>query len=120
KHGALSHPDGNVTIDWQIENDHDEPRLTFEWKERGGPPAEPPSRQGFGYTLLRTVLSDAELKPEIRFEAEGLYYRATVRVSAVLADSSRFLASRQPEQAPYPQASSSDSPKAAQSAQLRG
>src|SRR5690606_15484667 len=35
EHAALPHPDGNVTIDWQIENDHDEPRLTFEWKERG-------------------------------------------------------------------------------------
>lgn len=91
KHGALSHPDGNVTIEWRIESGHDEPRVTFEWKERGGPAAVPPSRQGFGYTLLRTVLSDAELKPEIRFEPEGLLYRATVRVSAVLADSIHFL-----------------------------
>lgn len=85
KHGALSQPDGHVAISWGIENDSDEPRLVFEWKESGGPPAQAPARQGFGYTLLKTVLSDADYKPEIRFEPDGLYYRAAVRLGAVLA-----------------------------------
>lgn len=116
KHGALSQPDGNVTIEWKVESDHDEPRLTFEWTERDGPQANPPSRQGFGYTLLRTVLSDAELKPQIRFEPEGLHYSATVRVSAVLADSSRFLTSPpKPERSSYPVASSVVSSKSPES-----
>jgi len=88
KYGALSQPDGNVAISWGIENGVDEPRLVFEWKESGGPPAQAPARQGFGYTLLTTVLSDAESKPEIRFEPDGLYYRATVRLAAVLASNS--------------------------------
>ena len=90
KHGALTHPDGNVAIEWRIETEDDETCLTVEWKERGGPPASPPSRRGFGYTLLETVLAEAERKPEIRFEPEGLLYRATVRVSSVLADGSIF------------------------------
>ena len=88
KYGALSQPDGNVAISWEIEGGGDEPRLVFEWKERGGPPAQPPARQGFGYTLLKTVLSDAESKPEIRYEPDGLYYRATIRLAAVLASNS--------------------------------
>ena len=91
KYGALSQPNGHVTIEWRIEGEATEPMLVFEWIERGGPPATPPSRQGFGHTLLQTVLSDAEFKPEIRFEPEGLHYRATVRLSAVLADTSQVI-----------------------------
>lgn len=91
KYGALSQPDGNVTIEWRIEGNPAEPLLVFEWKERGGPPAVAPSREGFGHTLLRSVLSDAEFKPEIRFEPDGLHYRATARLAAVLADSSQII-----------------------------
>ncbi len=86
KYGALSQPEGNVAISWSIIDDGPEPRLVFEWKESGGPPAEAPTRQGFGYTLLKTVLSDAEYKPEILFEPGGLHYRAQVRLAAVLAN----------------------------------
>jgi len=89
KYGALSQPEGNVAITWDIvqnvDSDAGEPQLLFEWKESGGPPAAPPTRQGFGYTLLKSVLSDADNKPEIRFEPEGLLYRARVRLAAVLA-----------------------------------
>jgi two-component sensor histidine kinase len=94
KHGALAHPDGNVAIEWRIEEGDSEPLLTFEWKERGGPPAQPPRRMGFGYTLLKTVLRDADLKPEIQYGPEGLHYRATVRVCSVLANSSEFFKNR--------------------------
>ena len=94
KHGALSHPDGNVAIEWRFEEGHSEPLLTFEWKEWGGPPAKPPRRMGFGYTLLKTVLRDADLKPEIQYGPEGLHYRATVRVCSVLANSGELFESR--------------------------
>ena len=30
--------------------------LRFSWRESGGPPVEPPSRQGFGSRLLQRVL----------------------------------------------------------------
>lgn len=85
KYGALSQPEGSVAISWSVEDGQDEPRMSFEWKESGGPPAQAPTRQGFGYTLLRTVLSDADYRPEIRFESEGLHYRATVRLASVQA-----------------------------------
>jgi hypothetical protein len=49
---------------------------------------------GFGYTLLKTVLRDADLKPEIQYGPEGLHYRATVRVCSVLANSSEFFKNR--------------------------
>ncbi|MCL4768688.1 MAG: sensor histidine kinase [Hyphomicrobiaceae bacterium] len=85
KHGALSESDGNVAIEWRVEGEPGDPRMVIEWKERGGPPAVPPARKGFGYTLLQTVLSEADSKPTIRFEPEGFFYGAAVRLSAVVA-----------------------------------
>ncbi len=85
KHGALSAPNGQVNIVWQIEGDGAEARLRFDWIERGGPPAQPPQRRGFGYTLLETVLSDLNRKPEMRFDPEGLSYSTTIRLNSVVA-----------------------------------
>jgi two-component sensor histidine kinase len=51
KYGALSVPDGLVSIIWAVEMKY--VRLT--WKERNGPPVEPPVRTGFGTRLLKTA-----------------------------------------------------------------
>ena len=49
--------------------------LNFVWAETGGPPiAGPPSRRGFGSTLIERTLShemDAEVRQE--FRPSGLY-----------------------------------------------
>jgi len=56
-HGALSVPGGRVAVVWDVERDEDGRRmLCLEWAERDGPPVEPPSRRGFGSTLLERVL----------------------------------------------------------------
>ena len=85
KYGALSHPDGQVTITWSITGHNENAQLNFSWVERGGPPATPPQRRGFGHTLLETVLSDADKKPEFKFEPEGLSYSTSVSLCSVLA-----------------------------------
>jgi len=49
KHGALSAPEGRVSLVWSREAD----ALSLVWRERGGPMlAGPPSRSGFGSRLL--------------------------------------------------------------------
>ena len=43
--------------------------LHFAWRESGGPPVEPPSRQGFGSRLLQRVLTtqvQAEVDDRLR------------------------------------------------------
>lgn len=50
KHGALSSPDGEVTLRWEREPAGH--RLV--WCERGGPRVTPPTRTGLGRRLLRT------------------------------------------------------------------
>ncbi|MFV3074081.1 HWE histidine kinase domain-containing protein [Niveispirillum fermenti] len=53
KHGALSMPGGTVTVDWSVRRS----TLDLHWEEKGGPPVTaPPTRQGFGSTLLGQVL----------------------------------------------------------------
>lgn len=53
KHGALSRPEGQVTVDWSIRRG----TLDLTWAETGGPRvAGAPTRQGFGSTLLGQVL----------------------------------------------------------------
>lgn len=76
RHGALSVPDGYVEVRWDIIADDGGRRLQLEWKERGGPPASPPTQEGFGSTLLRRVLPmQVNADVQIDFDAEGLRFR---------------------------------------------
>ncbi len=75
KYGALSKREGIVDIRWRIE---EKERQTFvlEWREKGGPPVEPPQTSGFGSRLIRHGLSGAvNQSVDIRYEPEGLYCR---------------------------------------------
>ena len=67
KYGALSVPEGSVTVVWHVDPGalH---RLTLHWEERGGPTVSPPSRQGFGSRLIA-----ASLKSDLAGEARVDY-----------------------------------------------
>jgi PAS domain S-box-containing protein len=57
KHGALSTPEGRVSVIW--ETDAEKGKLRLLWAEAGGPPVEaPPTRRGFGSRLLEATLKD--------------------------------------------------------------
>jgi light-regulated signal transduction histidine kinase (bacteriophytochrome) len=49
KYGGLS-DGGRVHVSWQIDADGN---LRIDWCERGGPPVQAPTRQGFGSTIIR-------------------------------------------------------------------
>ncbi len=60
KYGALSTPDGKVTVDWDLVATRDrEPSLELLWREIGGPKVAPPTRRGFGTQLIERALADA-------------------------------------------------------------
>ncbi|WP_230769778.1 sensor histidine kinase [Sphingomonas sp. Leaf4] len=52
KYGALSVPDGAVTVEWMLRQAGTEDVLHLSWRERGGPPAIEPTRKGFGSRLI--------------------------------------------------------------------
>jgi PAS domain S-box-containing protein len=56
KYGALSTPEGRVSIEWALEPAAEgEVKLIWRWRESGGPPVTPPTRRGFGRFLIERV-----------------------------------------------------------------
>ncbi len=69
KYGALSRPEGRVELRWQVQAG----RLNLSWRESGGPPVVPPTRQGFGSRLIEHALSrDLDGKTRLEFAPEGV------------------------------------------------
>jgi two-component system CheB/CheR fusion protein len=57
KYGALSSPQGEVTVRWHSDNEQGSPWLRLLWTETGGPPVNPPTRRGFGTRLITDGLA---------------------------------------------------------------
>lgn len=53
-HGALSSPEGSVSLDWGTNADTGS--LEIHWKESGGPPVVEAERHGFGLVLIRSAM----------------------------------------------------------------
>lgn len=73
KYGALSVPDGSVSLAWRLHrSEQQQGRLEFEWRERGGPIVAPPRRRGFGTRLIeRCVEHDLAGEFDLVFEPGG-------------------------------------------------
>jgi len=52
KYGALSSPDGRVSISGKLDRHNGSPSFLFSWKESGGPRISLPTRKGFGSVIL--------------------------------------------------------------------
>jgi two-component sensor histidine kinase len=68
KHGALSGTKGRVFISWGVEGG----RLRGQWVEEGGPSVTPPSRRGFGTSLIENSLRAYRGEVKLIFETDGL------------------------------------------------
>ncbi|WP_137863526.1 MULTISPECIES: PAS domain S-box protein [unclassified Sphingomonas] len=67
KHGALSRPEGRITIHWQRAHGDGPARLGLRWEEMGGPPVVAPTRRGFGTRMIERGLA-AELGGTVNIE----------------------------------------------------
>jgi PAS domain S-box-containing protein len=73
KYGALSIPDGSLSIRWDLRGHSDGRVLHFEWQERDGPPVAPPIRRGFGSRLMeRCIERDLDGEFDLAFEPAGV------------------------------------------------
>jgi two-component system, chemotaxis family, CheB/CheR fusion protein len=79
KYGALSVPEGTVTVTWRREQDSNgNQQLAVDWIESGGPPVTPPAHRGFGMMLIeRGLRQDIAAEVEVDFAVGGV--RASVR-----------------------------------------
>ena len=83
KHGALSVPDGHVSVRWRLRESSRAPELVLEWEESHGPLVKPPSRRGLGSRLLAQQAGLADV--QVRYEPEGL--QCTIVVQEVTVTS---------------------------------
>lgn len=78
KYGALSVKGGRVTLGWHRNPAGD---LILEWRETGGPPVSPPTRKGFGTTIIdRSVPYDLGGAARVDYDPNGV--QAVFRVPA--------------------------------------
>ncbi len=83
KHGALSLPDGRLSVDWRFTDQGRQ--LTLEWQESDGPPVKPPERRGFGTLVIRQNMEHQLAgKAEIDWRPEGLRVQMRVPTAAVV------------------------------------
>jgi two-component sensor histidine kinase len=85
KYGALSRTEGRVIVRWSID---DEERLTFEWREEGGPIVSEPTKKGFGAGLIERMLkSDFQAEQSELFAPEGFRFSFQAPLDRVRASS---------------------------------
>ncbi len=76
KYGALCDSTGAVDISWRLDEGD---RLVIEWRELGGPPVTPPSRRGFGTTIIeRSIPFDLNGEAEITYDLMGVRARFVI------------------------------------------
>lgn len=78
KYGALSKPEGRVSIRWESIFDGATERVTFEWIESDGPPVAEPTRRGFGTRIVKAAV-DSEQNGDVAldYRQSGLVCRMT-------------------------------------------
>jgi two-component sensor histidine kinase len=70
KHGALTVPAGTVAIEWQPAKANGATRLA--WREQNGPRVKPPTRRGFGHTVLERMATSLGSDVSLEFLPEGV------------------------------------------------
>jgi PAS domain S-box-containing protein len=82
KYGALSSPNGRVSISCKTERYNGGGSFVFLWKESGGPRVSPPTRRGFGSVIL---LEAAEQFGSVtaNYPPEGLIYQLQLDLKAI-------------------------------------
>lgn len=70
KYGALSAPQGRVSITWRLLS----PEVCeVSWREEGGPPVSAPKRRGFGLDLIEKIVSHELRSPvDLQFGQDGV------------------------------------------------
>ena len=88
KYGALSALDGRVEVNWR--HDRTGNQLSLSWIETGGPPVIPPTKRGFGTTLIeRGLKQDMSADVRIEFASTGVIATVTAPLSKVSSESIR-------------------------------
>ena len=80
KYGALSNETGRVYIRWGLlPGGPDGEQFFINWQEDGGPPVSPPTRKGFGHSVMqRLVARSLDGTVDLAFNPEGVVWRLEI------------------------------------------
>jgi PAS domain S-box-containing protein len=96
KYGAFSKRNGRVLLKWWWQQNGGDPRLVIEWKEVGGPAVVPPSRSGYGTSVVRELIPfELGGTVDLVFAADGLECRLELSADWVSTASSSKDASQE-------------------------
>jgi PAS domain S-box-containing protein len=74
KYGALSVPDGKVSLSWARNRDAGPEGVTLTWAESGGPPVDVAAAKGFGLTVIRAATLELGANVEHQFTPAGVIF----------------------------------------------
>lgn len=77
KYGALSVPNGRMTLKW---THNTEGQLVLHWAETGGPAVKIPTHQGFGTRIIERMIGQLKGKARFDWHADGLVCEITLQV----------------------------------------
>jgi two-component system CheB/CheR fusion protein len=84
KYGALSVPEGEVAVQWELTGGGDRQRFRMSWCESGGPIVTEPPRRGFGRQVIQRIPAQA-LAGKVTHEFVPAGVRWTLDVPAAIA-----------------------------------
>jgi len=77
KYGSLSCVSGRLAINWSFDND----AVALTWVECGGPSVNPPTKVGFGTTLIKSLQQSFNSVVDLDFQSTGLVCSVRFQVS---------------------------------------
>ena len=84
KYGALSVPEGRVTVRWGLEGLGSDEMFHIEWIECDGPPAKEPTHRGFGSRIIVDVPRvKLNARISIDYPPEGFQWRLECRAASI-------------------------------------
>lgn len=87
KFGALSVPEGHVSITWEQRDTPKGRVIAFDWREQTGPKVKARRKKGFGSMVIEHNLARAlDATVELTFEPEGLRCSVVIPSSQIVAD----------------------------------
>ena len=73
KYGSLSVASGVVTFRWSVAPGESGEKITFAWREEGGPEPQKPEKDGYGHRFIRTVAArETDGQVSLEFLPQGL------------------------------------------------
>jgi PAS domain S-box-containing protein len=83
KYGALSVPQGQLSLGWRLEDKI----VQFDWRESGGPRTAAPNRKGFGTRIIvASIEQQLGGKVLLNWHTEGLLCSFTIPLSRLVED----------------------------------